>query len=99
MPHWRPTTRRRRPRRKKPPSGADMAQKLAALRQRRAVAATGLAKLAASGDGQISRTDPDARLSAKHGQSRSGYNGQTAPDDRHTRIPAFAMPARGARHA
>src|SRR5438552_15983830 len=93
MPHWRPTTRRRRPRRKKPPSGADMAQKLAALRQRRAVAATDLAKLAESGDGQISRTDPDARLLAKHGQIVSGYNVQIAVADKHTLIPAFARTA------
>src|SRR5437667_1819882 len=57
----------------KPPSGADMAQKLAALRQRRAASATDLAKLAESGDGQLSRTDPDARLLAKHGQIVSRY--------------------------
>ena len=72
----------------KPPSGADMAQKLAALRQRRAVAATDLAKLAESGDGQISRTDPDARLLAKHGQIVSGYNVQIAVDDKHKLIVA-----------
>ena len=77
----------------KPPSGADMAQKLAALRQRRAVAATDLAKLAESGDGQISRTDPDARLLAKHGQIVSGYNVQIAVDDKHKLIPAFARTA------
>jgi hypothetical protein len=53
----------------KPLSAADITQKLAALRQRRATAATDLAKLAESGDGQISRTDPDARLLAKTGRS------------------------------
>jgi transposase len=72
----------------RPPSGADMAQKLAALRQRRAAAATDLAKLGDSGDGQISRTDPDARLLAKHGQIVSGYNVQIAVDDKHKLIVA-----------
>ena len=72
----------------KPLSGEDMAQKLAALRQRRAAAATDLAKLADSGDGQISRTDPDARLLAKHGQIVAGYNVQIAVDDKHKLIVA-----------
>ena len=71
----------------KPLSGEDIAQKLAALRQRRA-AATDLAKLAESGDGQISRTDPDARLLAKHGQIVAGYNVQIAVDDKHKLIVA-----------
>ena len=72
----------------KPLSGEDIAQKLAALRQRRAAAATDLAKLAESGDGQISRTDPDARLLAKHGQIVAGYNVQIAVDDKHKLIVA-----------
>ncbi|MGA7262804.1 MAG: hypothetical protein WBX30_18170 [Stellaceae bacterium] len=63
------------------------------MRQRRAAAATDLAKLAESGDGQISRTDPDARLLAKHGQIVSGYNVQIAVDDKHKLIPAFARTA------
>src|SRR4029077_8016317 len=71
-----------------PPSGEDLAQKLAALRQRRAMAATDLAKLADSGDGQVSRTDPDARLLAKHGQIVAGYNVQIAVDDKHKLIVA-----------
>jgi len=54
------------------------------------MAATDLAKLADSGDGQISRTDPDARLLAKHGQIVAGYNVQIAVDDKHKLIPAFA---------
>jgi hypothetical protein len=37
-----------------------------------------LAKLADGGDGQLSRTDPDARLPAKHGQIVAGYNVQIA---------------------
>jgi hypothetical protein len=52
-----------------------------------------LAKLAESGDGQISRTDPDARLLAKHGQIVAGYNVQIAVDDKHKLIPAFARTA------
>ena len=62
-----------------PPSGA-IAAKLNALRQRRATAAADLAELADSGDGQLSRTDPDARLLAKHGQIVAGYNVQIAAD-------------------
>ncbi|MGB6283796.1 MAG: IS1182 family transposase [Xanthobacteraceae bacterium] len=72
----------------KPLSAADITQKLATLRQRRATAATDLAKLAESGDGQISRTDPDARLLAKHGQIVAGYNVQIAVDDKHKLIVA-----------
>jgi transposase len=71
-----------------PPSGEDIAQRVAALRQRRATAATDSAKLANSGDGQISRTDPDARLLAKHGQIVAGYNVQIAVDDKHKLIVA-----------
>jgi transposase len=70
------------------PAGEDIAEKLAALRQRRAAAATDLAKLADSGDGQLSRTDPDARLLAKHGQIVAGYNVQIAVDDKHKLIVA-----------
>jgi len=69
------------------PSG-DIAAKLTALRQRRATAAADLAKLADSGDGQLSRTDPDARLLAKHGQIVAGYNVQIAVDDKHKLIVA-----------
>jgi hypothetical protein len=71
-----------------PPVGGDIAEKLAALRHRRATAAADLAKLAASGDGQLSRTDPDARLLAKHGQIVAGYNVQIAVDDKHKLIVA-----------
>src|SRR5205807_1227903 len=71
-----------------PLAGEDIAEKLAALRQRRAAAATDLAKLADSGDGQLSRTDPDARLLAKHGQIVAGYNVQFAVDDKHKLIVA-----------
>src|SRR6266436_1920766 len=75
----------------KPPSGEDIAQRVAALRQRRAAAAADLAKLADGSDGQISRTDPDARLLAKHGQIVAGYNVQIAVDDKHKLIVASAV--------
>ena len=65
-----------------------IAQKLAALRPRRAAAEADLAKLAESGDGQLSRTDPDARLLAKHGQIVAGYKVQIAVDDKHKLIVA-----------
>jgi transposase len=71
-----------------PPSGEEIAQRIAALRQRRAVAAADLAELAEGGDGQISRTDPDARLLTKSGQVVAGYNVQIAVDDKHKLIVA-----------
>jgi transposase len=71
-----------------PPPGEEIAEKLAALRQRRVAAAADLAILAESGDGQLSRTDPDARLLAKHGQIVAGYNVQIAVDDKHKLIVA-----------
>jgi hypothetical protein len=73
------------------PAGEDIVEKLAALRQRRAAAAADLAKLADSGDGQLSRTDRDARLLAKHGQIVAGYNVQIAVDDKHKLIVASAV--------
>jgi transposase len=62
----------------------------AALRERQAAAAD-LAQLEASGDGQLSRTDPDARLLAKSGQSVAGYNVQIAVDAKHKLIVAGAV--------
>jgi Transposase DDE domain len=72
----------------KPPSGEDIVQRIAALRQRRAAAAADLAELADRGDGQISRTDSDARLLTKSGQVVAGYNVQIAVDDKHKLIVA-----------
>jgi hypothetical protein len=73
---------------KPPSSGADMDEKLAALRQRQAAAKADLAKLSEGGESQLSRTDPDARLLAKHGQIVAGYNVQIAVDDKHKLIVA-----------
>ena len=69
-------------------SAQEMAQRLAALRARRAAAEADLAQLQTSGDGQLSRTDPDARLLSKHGQIVAGYNVQIAVDDKHKLIIA-----------
>jgi hypothetical protein len=65
-----------------------MVEKLAALRARRAAAKADLGQLHSSGDGQLSRTDPDARLLSKHGQIVAGYNVQIAVDDKHKLIVA-----------
>jgi hypothetical protein len=62
-------------------SGQDTAQGLAVLRERRTAAEADLAQLRGSGAGQLSRTDPDARPLAKHGQIMAGYNVQIAVDD------------------
>ena len=70
------------------PSGQEIAQKLVSLRARRAAAKADLAQLKDSGDGQLSRTDPDARLLSKHGQIVAGYNVQIAVDDKHKLIVA-----------
>jgi transposase len=68
--------------------GHDLAQKLAALRARHRAAEADLARLQSGGDGQLSRTDPDARLLSKHGQIVAGYNVQIAVDDKHKLIIA-----------
>ena len=47
-----------------------------------------LARLEASGETQLSRTDADARLLSKRGQTVAGYNVQIAVDDKHKLIVA-----------
>src|SRR3984957_20564754 len=69
-------------------TGEDVAGKLAALLARRDAAQADLAQLAADGQTQLSRTDPDARLLSKHGQTVAGYNVQIAVDDKHKLIVA-----------
>jgi transposase len=66
-------------------------EKAAALRERQAATAADLGRLEASGDGQLSRTDPDARLLSKRGQSVAGYNVQIAVDAKHKLIVAGAV--------
>jgi len=68
------------------PGGEDLAQKVAAAMERRAKAKAELAQLEKSGETQLSRTDPDARLLSKRGQVVAGYNVQIAVDDKHKLI-------------
>lgn len=69
-------------------SGEDIGQKVAALLAKRAVAQADLGLLDASGETQLSRTDADARLLTKNGQTVAGYNVQIAVDDKHKLIVA-----------
>jgi transposase len=69
-------------------TGEDVAAKMAALVTKRTQIAADLAKLEESGETQLSRTDPDARLLTKNGQVVSGYNVQIAVDDKHKLIVA-----------
>jgi transposase len=70
------------------PSGEDLAEKLAALQEKQAKIKADLAELEKNGETQLSRTDPDARLLSKRGQTVAGYNVQIAVDDRHKLIVA-----------
>jgi transposase len=84
------------------PGGEDVAQKVAALMEKRAkaqaeleqlekkraTAQAELERLEKSGEAQLSRTDPDARLLSKRGQVVAGYNVQIAVDDKHKLIVA-----------
>jgi len=71
--------------------GEDVAQKVAALMEKRTKVQAELAQLDASGETQLSRTDPDARRLSKNGQSIAGYNVQIAVDDKHKLIVASAV--------
>jgi transposase len=66
----------------------DIAQKVAALMARRAQTQADLDGLETSGETQLSRTDADARLLTKNGQTIAGYNVQAAIDDKHKLIVA-----------
>src|SRR5450755_304762 len=68
--------------------GADIGAKVAALMARRSRAQADLDRLEASGETQISLTDPDARLLVKGGQGVAGYNVQAVVDDKHQLIVA-----------
>lgn len=68
--------------------GEDLAQKVAALMAKRAQTQADLDRLEASGETQLSRTDADARLLTKSGQTVAGYNVQIAVDDKHKLIVA-----------
>jgi len=70
------------------PDGEDIAQKVAALMEKRAKLQADLGRLDESGETQLSRTDPDARRLSKRGQTLAGYNVQIAVDDKHKLIVA-----------
>ena len=69
-------------------SGEDIGAKVTALMAKRSRAQADLARLAESGETQLSLTDPDARLLVKSGQGIAGYNVQAAVDDKHNLIVA-----------
>jgi transposase len=71
--------------------GGDLGAKVSALMARRSRAQADLDRLDASGETQLSLTDPDARLLVKNGQGVAGYNVQTAVDDKHKLIVASAV--------
>jgi transposase len=68
--------------------GGDIGAKVSALMAKRSRAQSDLDRLEASGETQLSRTDPDARLLAKSGQGVAGYNVQSVVDDKHKLIVA-----------
>jgi hypothetical protein len=68
--------------------GGGGAQQVAVLMAKRGKLQADLARLAESGETQLSRTDADARLLAKNGQVVAGYNVQIAVDDKHKLIVA-----------
>jgi hypothetical protein len=72
----------------KPRSAAEVAAILAGLRERRTARQEEAKRLAQSGEAQLSRTDPDARLLAKRGQIIAGYNVPIAVDAKHQLIAA-----------
>ena len=63
-----------------------LAAKIAKVRERRQVNQAMLDQLQASGENQISLTDPDARAMAAHPKVGVGYNAQVAVDAKHKLI-------------
>jgi transposase len=68
--------------------GGDLGAKVATLMAKRSRAQADLDRLEASGETQVSLTDPDARLLIKGGQGVAGYNVQAVVDDKHKLIVA-----------
>jgi len=68
--------------------GGGLAEKLAAALAKRAAVQADLDRLERSGETQLSKTDADARLLTKKGQTVAGYNVQIAVDDKHKLIVA-----------
>jgi transposase len=69
-------------------NGGDIGAKVSALMAKRSRAQSDLDQLEASGETQLSLTDPDARLLVKSGQGVAGYNVQAVVDDKHKLIVA-----------
>lgn len=65
---------------------AALEAKIARMRERRELHSAMLADLVASGESQLSLTDPDARGMATSPKVGVGYNAQVAVDDRHKLI-------------
>lgn len=63
-----------------------LAAKIARVREQRQVSEAMLEQLKASGESQISLTDPDARAMAAHPKVGVGYNAQVAVDTKHKLI-------------
>src|SRR5437588_6589807 len=64
----------------------NLAEKIAAIRERRERHKDMLAELDQSGEGQISLTDPDSRAMAAHTHGAVGHNVQIAGDAKHTLV-------------
>jgi transposase len=69
----------------------NLAQKIAALRDKRGRYAAMLGELEQSGESQISLTDPDSRAMAGHTKIGVGYNVQIAVDAKHKLIVEQAV--------
>ena len=66
--------------------GGDVGEKMKELMARRERAQADLEELETGDKGQISTTDPDARLMSKGDQTIAGYNVQSVVDDKHLLI-------------
>jgi Transposase DDE domain len=77
------------------PGGENVGDRMAALVAKRDRTKGKLAKLEESGETQLSRTDPDARLLTKKGQMVAGYNVQIAVDSQHKLIVASEVVSDG----
>jgi hypothetical protein len=64
----------------------NLAEKIAAIRERRTRCKTMLEQLERTGEDQISLTDPDSRAMAAHTRVAVGYNAQIAVDVKHKLI-------------
>jgi transposase len=68
--------------------GGNVGEKMKELMARRERAQADLKDLETSDKGQVSKTDPDARLLSKGDQTIAGYNVQSVVDDKHMLIVA-----------